>query len=216
MTHSLYRIGENTWGDDWVVIARAARGVNDTGAAARLRRFLEQARSSGAVNWGHGRGGGRFNADWETMIARLTDLATVTVVFDDSGYFEEFLDKVHAINLGLSITVSGDMARIREICNRRGWQSHSGRQALGVFGGQERLPSHETLCVTSQCGHGLIAVRLVEAMIDRIRAGECTPEEAARKLGAPCVCGLLNPSRTAALLCHLADQTQVSTGAPSS
>ena len=104
MTHSLYRLGGNVWGDDWVVIARAARSVNDAGAAARLRQFLERARASGAVNWGHGRGGGRLNADWESMIARLTDSATVTVVFDDLARFEDFLDQLHAMSLGLSIT----------------------------------------------------------------------------------------------------------------
>jgi hypothetical protein len=213
MTHSLYRIGENTWGDDWVVIARAARGVNDAGAKARLQRFLELARASGAVNWGHGRGGGRLNSDWTTMIARLADLATVTVVFDNFSYFEGFIDQLHAMDLGLSITVSGDMARIKEICARRGWKPHSGRQAVGVFGSQECLPSHEALCVKAQCGHGLIATRLVEEMADRVRAGDCSPEEAADKLGKPCVCGLLNPSRTAALLRRLANQSPCSTGA---
>lgn len=211
MTHSLYRIGGNTWGDDWVVIARAARAVNDAGAAARLHRFLELARASGAVNWGHGRGGGRLNSDWETMIARLADLATVTVIFDNSGYLENFLCQLHAMNLGLSITVSGDIARIGEICARRGWKPHSARQAIGVFGDQERLPSHEVLCVKSQCGHGLIAVRLIEEMVDRVRTAECTPVEAAERLGKPCVCGLLNPSRTAALLRRLANQSPCST-----
>jgi len=48
-----------------VVIARAARNINDAGAATRLRRFMEQARASGAINWGHGRGGSRLNADRE-------------------------------------------------------------------------------------------------------------------------------------------------------
>jgi len=205
MTHSLYRIGGNAWRDDWVVIARAARGINDAGAASRLRRFLEQARASGAVNWGHGRGGGRLNTDWEVILSKLVDLATVTVVFDDTARLEDFLTKLHDMSLELSITVSGDIATVREICSRHGWTPHSCRQALGVFGSQERLPSQEVLYVTSQCGHGLIAPRLVENMVARIRAGKYTPEEAAHKTGRSCVCGLLNPSRTVALLRHLAD-----------
>jgi len=208
MTHSLYRIGVNTWGDDWVVIARAARGINDKGAAHRLRRFLEQARASGAVNWGHGRGGSRLNADWETMLDKLVDLATVTVVFDDVALFEDFLEKIYNMNLGLSITVSGDIAAVREICSRHSWTPHSVRQALGVFGGQEQLPAPEVLCVTSQCGHGLIATHLVENMVARIRDGELTPEEAAHKIGKSCVCGLLNPSRTAVLLLYLTDHAE--------
>jgi len=208
MTHSLYRLGGNIWGDDWVVIARAARGINDTGAVARLRRFLEQARVSGAINWGHGRGGSRLNADWKTMLAKLVDLATVTVVFDDSARLEVFLEKIREMNLELSITVSGDIARIREICDRHGWKPHSGRQALGLFGGRECLPPSEVLCLTSQCGHGLIAGRRVEDMVARIRARELTPDEAALKLGRACVCGLLNPSRTVAVLRHLAERDE--------
>lgn len=203
MTHSLYRLGENAWGEDWVVIARAARGINDKGAVVRLRRFLEQARASGAVNWGHGRGGSRLNTDWEVMLAKLVDLTTVTVVFDDSARLDSFLEKLHEMKLELSITVSGNIAMIREICARHGWKPHSGRQALGIFGGRELLPLPEVLCLTSQCGHGLIATRRVEDMVARISAGVYTPEEAALNLGRSCVCGLLNPSRTVALLRHL-------------
>lgn len=212
MTHSLYRIGNEAWGDDWVVVARAARGINDDGAADRLRRLLELARASGAVNWGHGRGGGRLNSDWATMIARLADSATVTVVFDNREYLERFLDHLRAMDLRLSITISGDMDRIKNICAQHGWKPHSGRQAVGVFGRQEGFPSHEALCVKAQCGHGLIAARLVEEMVNRVRSGDCSPEEAAEKVGRPCVCGLLNPSRTAALLRRLADQSSGSTG----
>jgi hypothetical protein len=212
MTHSLYRTGGKAWGDDWVVIARAARGINDTGAAARLRRFMEQARAFGAVNWGHGRGGGRLNANWETILTRLVDLSTVTVVFDDCDRFEAFLEKLHEMNLKLCITVSADMARTREICARHGWTPHSSRQAIGIFGCRESLPSPEVLYVTCQCGHGLIAARLVEDMVARISAGEYTPEEATQKLGRSCVCGLINPSRTAKLLRHLTEHAEDPTG----
>jgi len=204
MTHSLYRTGGNAWGDDWVVIARAARGINDKGASVRLRRFLEQAHASGAVNWGHGRGGARLNSDWESVLTMLTDLATVTVVFDKSSLLEVFLDAIHAMKLNLSITVSGDIAQISELCAARGWTAHSVRQAIGIYGGTDKLPSDKVLFITAQCGHGLISTRLVEQMVDRIRTGELDPEEAAIMLGKPCVCGLINPSRTVALLRKIA------------
>lgn len=202
MTHSLYRPCGDV-GEDWVVIARAARGINDTGATDRLGRFLKAARTSGAVNWGHGRGGAHLNRDWENILARLADLATVTVVFDRSDLLDKFLGSLHAMDLGLSITVSGDMARIAEICVAHGWTPHSGRQALGVWGGRDKLPAGDVLGVTAQCGHGLVATRLVEQMVERIRAGELDPEEAALLLGKPCVCGLINPSHTVALLSRL-------------
>jgi hypothetical protein len=190
-----------------VVIARAARGLNDQGAAARLRIFLEAARDAGASNWGHGRGGARLNAAWDDIVGRLADLATVTVVFDDAVRLESFLVHVHDLSLDLSITVSGDMAAIADLCARHGWQPHSGRQALGVFGGLNCLPPQELLCITAQCGHGLIATRLVEALVARIRDGHCTAAEAAETLARPCVCGLVNPGRTATLLGRLAEDS---------
>lgn len=205
MTHTLYRPGGGDLGDDWVVIARAARGINEVGAVERLRQFLEMARAAGAVNWGHGRGGARLNSDWESVLARLADLATVTVVFDRTSLLEVFLDAIYATHLDLSITVSGDMAKISELCAVRGWMPHSGRQAVGIYGGADKLPTTTgVLCVTAQCGHGLVATRLVEQMVDRIRTGALTPEDAALRLGKPCVCGLINPSCTAALLRQLA------------
>jgi hypothetical protein len=146
------------------------------------------------------------------MLSKLVDLATVTVVFDDHDLFEDFLEKICQMNLGLSITVSGDIAAVREICSRHSWTPHSGRQALGVFGGQEQLSPPEVLCLTSQCGHGLIAPNLVEYVVARMRAGEYTPEEAAHKIGRSCVCGLLNPSRTATLLRNLTDHVEDSAG----
>lgn len=208
MTHSLYRTGGNIWGDDWVVVARAARGINDAGAAILLRRFLEYARSSGAVNWGHGRGGCRLNTAWEAILNKLVDLATVTVVFDDSDRLEKFLEKINEMNLGLSITVSGDVDRIQKICAQYRWKPDSCRQVLGIFGAVGRLPSQDVLCITSQCGHSLIAAKRVQEMVTRIRIGRCTAEDAAVELGKACVCGLLNPSRTALLLRYMADHDE--------
>lgn len=208
MTHTLYRPGQGMLGDDWVVIARAARGINEAGATDRLRRFLETARVAGATNWGHGRGGGRLNSDWESMLNRLADLATITVVFDSANLLDAFLDAIHGMKLNLSITVSGDMTRIGEICAERGWIPHSGRQVVGIYGGADKLPAGDMLCVTAQCGHGLISARLVEQMVERVRAGEFSPEKAALKIGIPCVCGLINPARTAELLRRLADRRE--------
>jgi hypothetical protein len=100
------------------------------------------------------------------------------------------------------------MTRIEGICAEHGWTPHSGRQAVGVYGGADKLPTGDVLGVTAQCGHGLIAARLVEQMVERVRVGELAPEEAALKIGRPCVCGLINPARTAALLRRLAGRAE--------
>ena len=44
------------------------------------------------------------------------------------------------------------------------------------------LPSEEELSLITMCGHGLIAVRRVRALVRSIRDKELTPEEAGEEL----------------------------------
>ena len=50
------------------------------------------------------------------------------------------------------------------------------------------------------CGHGMVTVGLIEAVIADVKAGGCTPEEGAERLFQPCMCGIFNPFRAARLL----------------
>jgi hypothetical protein len=55
------------------------------------------------------------------------------------------------------------------------------------------------------CGHGLISASLVRALVEDVKAGRKTPEEAAKALPPNCTCGIFNPVRAARLLAAMAE-----------
>src|SRR5512146_1994506 len=71
MTNTLHRFGApESFCDDYIVFAMAARGINEGGAAEKQKAFLRLAASQGPVNLGHGATGSVYRPD-----AHLTPLA---------------------------------------------------------------------------------------------------------------------------------------------
>jgi len=64
----------------------------------------------------------------------------------------------------------------------------------------DRLPDDATLRLSTMCGHGMISHALAQKMIDRVRSGRASPEDAARLLARFCVCSVFNPARAARVL----------------
>ena len=56
------------------------------------------------------------------------------------------------------------------------------------------------------CGHGMVASALIERAIGRVSSGAISPAEAARMIGRPCACGILNLTRAEALLKRIASE----------
>jgi hypothetical protein len=50
------------------------------------------------------------------------------------------------------------------------------------------------------CGHGMVSPNLARKMLDRVREGHRTPEQATAYLGRFCSCGVFNPARAIRLL----------------
>jgi hypothetical protein len=53
---------------------------------------------------------------------------------------------------------------------------------------------------TTMCGHALVASSLVEKALADVREGKKTMSEAARMVGEPCICGIVNLARAEELL----------------
>ena len=104
------------------------------------------------------------------------------------------------IDLGLSVVVSGLHDEVEKCCRNAGLKRHTVNQSLGRWGRIDRLPSEEVLEINTMCGHGMVAVGLIEEIAGRVRAGELTAEEGAEELFKPCMCGIFNPVRAAGLL----------------
>lgn len=208
MSHTLHRSGDRqSLAGDWVVLAMTASGINRAGSAPRLRRFLELASRHNPVNLGDIRTGSTFSQTRKRLLEAITDGTVLHAVFSSTRDVASFLTDLKAEDLGISIVVSGLLDTCRRIAARTGLKPHTVAVSLGIWGRTETLPGPSLLEVTSMCGHGMIPVRLVEKLAEEVASGALGAREAAACLARPCVCGIFNPRRAAALLRVMARRT---------
>lgn len=208
MSHTLHRSGDRqSLAGDWVVLAMTASGINHAGSAPRLRRFLELASRHNPVNLGDIRTGSAFSQTRKRLLEAITDGTVLHAVFSGTRDVASFLADLKAEDLGISIVVSGLMDTCCRIAARTGLKPHTVAVSLGIWGRTETLPGPSILEVTSMCGHGMIPGRLVEKLAEEVASGALVAREAAARLARPCVCGIFNPRRAAALLSAMARPT---------
>ncbi len=217
MTNTLHRFGAaGSFRDDYVVFAIASKGRNDEGALTKLRRFLEIAVEFKPVNLGDAIHGGALrpskemnpSAHWKrdatpdfaAVIAGLDAPTTVAAVFDNRVAAGDFVAAVKAANLGLSVNVSTSIDGAEQCCFAAGLARHSVGYSLGFEGATSKLPESNVLLLSTMCGHGMVSHALAKKMIDWVKEGRRTPQQAAAVLTRFCSCGVFNPTRAARIL----------------
>jgi hypothetical protein len=217
MTNTLHRFGPaESFADDYVVFAMCARGKNDKDALPKLRKFLEMAVPFKPVNLGDASHGGALRPsrqmnplahwnrditpDFQAVITGLDTLTTVAAVFDSRPTAEDFVKAVKAADLGLSINISTSVEGAEQCCFAAGIPRHSVGYSLGFEGKTEKLPSDDVLMLATMCGHGMVSQSLAKKMIDWVKEGRRTPEQAASYMTRFCSCGVFNPARAARVL----------------
>ncbi|MEZ5355353.1 MAG: hypothetical protein R2762_22180 [Bryobacteraceae bacterium] len=217
MTNTLHRYGNSeSFQDDFVVFAIACRGKNDEEALEKQRQFLRMAIPFGPVNLGDARKGGSVRPsknlnplnhwnrdstpDLEAVVNELAHITTVAAVFDSLEKAENFVKAVKEADLGLSINISTSIEGADQCCHFAGIERHSVGYSLGFEGKTEKLPNSQVLTLMTMCGHGMVASSLAKKMIDWVKEGRRTPEEAATYLQRFCSCGVFNPARAARVL----------------
>ena len=217
MTNTLHRFGPAaSFQDDYVIFAIASRGKNDQGALEKLREFLRLAYTFGPVNLGDARNGGALRPcktmnplshwdrdmkpDFNAVIDGLSHVTTVAAVFDDRVRAEDFLKAVKERDFGLSINISTSIDGADQCCHAAGIPRHSVGYSLGFEGKTEHLPNSQVMMLSTMCGHGMIAHSLAKKMIDWVKEGRRTPDEAVTYLTRFCSCGVFNPSRAKRIL----------------
>ncbi|MEW5932771.1 MAG: hypothetical protein AB1816_04240 [Bacillota bacterium] len=201
MTHSLHRRGSSaSLANDYVILVTPAVGFNDEGAPDKLREALEVVLEAGPANIGSYATGTVFaGATPEEIRKGLWEQPRVRCVFAGREQVKRVLAELKKKDLGLSVTVSGLTDEVLDLAREVGLTPHSINLSLGVWGNTAALPSEDVLEFVTMCGHGLISRYLVEKAIDLVRRGRRTPEQAARMIAPPCVCGIFNPVRAAEL-----------------
>jgi len=130
----------------------------------------------------------------------------VHAVFVSKDVVSEVLKELKEADLGMSVVVSGIFENVDECAEKAGLKHHTANFSLGIWGKTEKLPSNDILEVTTMCGHAMVSANLVTTMVDEVKAGRKTPEEAAKVLAPQCACGVFNPARAAKLLAAMANK----------
>jgi hypothetical protein len=224
MTNTLHRFGDaESFHDDYVVFAIASKGKNDAQALPKLKKFLQMALEFGPVNLGDARNGGALRpskhmnptAHWnrdlqpdlQGVIDGLTHVTTVAAVFDDRVKAEDFVTKLKQADLGMSINISTSIDGAEQCCFAAGIPRHSVGYSLGFEGKTEKLPNSHVLMLSTMCGHGMVSSSLAKKMIDWVKEGRRTPEQAVTYMARFCSCGVFNPSRA----CRILEDARVKT-----
>lgn len=203
MTHSLHRRGSvPSLRDDFVFIARSSVDVNRKGCGPkfqRIRQILDKAgpANAGMMETGDNIARGGFRAEW---LARTSDDTIIAATFAKKEKVRQVLADLKRADLGISITISGLIDEVFGLAREVGLKPHTVNLSLGVHGRTDLLPPEEILQLTTMCGHALCAKTLAGMLKEAVAAGRLTPEEAARQMAEPCVCGIFNTERAAALL----------------
>ena|SRR5262252_7845877 len=217
MTNTLHRYGSaESLNDDYVVFAIPARGLNERDAPAKQRRFLEIALKHHPLNMGDASHGAAFRpskdlnpsvhwhreprCDFEAVLNSVSSPTTVAAVFDDETKVVAFLKDLKKADLGLSINISARLDKARACAKSAGLQRHSVEYSLGFFGQTDRMADRNTLELSTMCGHGMVSFGLVRKLIDWIKQGRRTPEQAAETMARFCSCGVFNTTRACRLL----------------
>ena len=203
MTHTLHRRGTpESLSKDYTVLTIPAQGHNDLGSDPKMAEFLRIALKHNPKNIGSLKMNMYTNSPDE-IVANATKLGHA--VFDSPETVTAFLKDLKKADIGMSVVVGGILDKVNAAVKAAGLKRHTVEVSLGVWGNTNRLPPEEILEVTTMCGHGMVATNLVKAMVEDVKSGQRTPEEAAQKFLAPhCACGVFNPARAAELVAKMA------------
>jgi len=205
MTHSHHRRGSRESLDgDYVLLIRG----DLKGQPERVKKAVEILTAHEPVGLIKRRTGEplRYMKNWDEGLELKELLETpdpaiyVAGVYTAKEQVEGVIRDLVEADLGFSVVVSGVFENVFDICERTGTGPHTVNLSMETIGRTELLPDDRILEITTMCGHSLVSQHLVQNLIDRVRKGRMTAEEAGLELGKQCVCNLFNPIRAAKII----------------
>ena len=128
------------------------------------------------------------------------DSRMIMAVFKDRETLTNCLKEIKARNFGISLVISGLYKEIGKTCAETGLSPHTVNLSLGIHGNTGRLPDENVLEVHTMCGHAMVSSKLILHLVEQIKKGRTTCEEAARELSRMCDCGIFNTCRAEKIL----------------
>jgi len=142
--------------------------------------------------------------EFDGLVNAVSCPTTVSAVFDSVDAVVAFVKELKETDLGLSINISASLDKARECARRAGLERHSVEHSLGFFGQTDRMADRQTLEIATMCGHGMLSFSLVRKLLDWVKQGRRSPEQASATLARFCSCGIFNPTRA----CRLMEQAK--------
>jgi len=216
VTNTLHRYGKaEAFRDDYIIFAMPSKGKNDEGAIDKLRTFLTICSKHQPSNMGaSGRSSFRPSThlkptahwnrdaapDFDSVVAGVEKAGTAGAVFDSREKAVACLRDVIQADLGLSVNISTSVDGAKDTGRACGIERHSVEYSLGFTDPHDHLPDARTLELATMCGHGMVSFQLARKMLDMVREGRRTPQQAVATLARFCPCGIYNPSRALRLI----------------
>jgi asparagine synthetase B (glutamine-hydrolysing) len=183
VTHSNHRQGtRENLRNDWVMLSLPYRGP--PAVMEKVEKYKEICRRHHPINPDRPR-------------------AWYIWVFDDRENMQAALKELAEAELGLPVVVSGLFDEVAECCSRAGTRAHTVNHSLGFWGKTEKLPPREILEITTMCGHGLVAPRLVWQLAERMASGDTSASSACQEMRMMCICDIFNHIRAEELMGQL-------------
>ena len=216
MTNTLHRYGNaESFRDDYILFAIPCKGKNDEGAVEKLKTFLKICLRHKPSNMGNGDCGSYkptaemtpnqhwdrdLRPDFENVISGVKKSGTCSAVFDSKEKAEACLKDVIQEDLGLSINMSTSVQGAHNAAECCGIHRHCVEYSLGFADPHDHLPNSQVLELSTMCGHGMVSFNFARKMLDMVREGRRTPDQAVATLARFCPCGVYNPSRAKRIL----------------
>ena len=216
MTNTLHRYGDaGSFSDDYIIFAIPSIGKNDEACIPKMQQFLRICAKYNPVNLGNGTLSGfapekglnptahwkrKVVPDWKKVIEGIKKPGTVAAVFVTEESAMACLQEVLDADFGLSVNISTSVENAKQVGERCGIKRHSVEYALGFNDPHDHLPNSQILSLSTMCGHGMVSFNLARKMLDMVREGRRTPDQAVATLVRFCPCGVYNPHRAKRLL----------------
>ena len=216
MTNTLHRYGESaSFSDDYIIFAIPCKDKNDDGSIDKLKSFLRICAKHNPTNIGNGNRSSlapqknlkpsahwkrNLKVDWGKVIEGVIKPGTVSAVFTKEQDASNCFKEVVAANFGLSVNMSTSVENAKRVAEQSGIHRHSVEYALSFNDPHHHLPNSQVLALSTMCGHGMVSFNMAKKMLDMVREGRRTSEQAATTLVRFCPCGVYNPVRAKRLI----------------
>jgi hypothetical protein len=123
-----------------------------------------------------------------------------SAVYNNKKAVQNVISELVEAELGFSIVVSGIFDEVLDICENAGIKPHTVNFSGGILGDVTLLPEPKILEITTMCGHHFVAASLVENLIESVKHGKMTVEDASIELAKQCTCNWFNADRAVKLI----------------